>query len=238
MTCFESFDLDHWFLHLLRCSSYGLHRIPKTDTTEVFYINTIAFALLWSYNHLTASTSAILLTRDITEFCNPFWEADVTYRHFVGHLERNKDLIADPCLLVSISCIETLQWMDEYLDADLRTISNIEFDNGHSTWKRAKIDQLGIEELSTMAKAVGGVRSGLFDVVRHVPIVQAMLFHVRDYVPPSTSTVTVLHQIPGGLAEGPLKEALPVLQGWLDHASSLLIYVQNRASNQFPVVRS
>jgi hypothetical protein len=245
LACFASFGLDHWFLYLVRNSSYGLHYFRKEPTAtmkapmEVFYVNTIAFALLWSYNHLDASTSAILIPRDITDLCNDFWKASVTYRNFVGHLERHKELTGDPCLLLSLSCFETLQWMDSYLEVDLHTIREVEFGSGHSTWRGARSDVPGTEELSGMSKSMGRVLCGLFDLTRHIPVVQVMLDHIRDH------TLTTVSSLPGPSLTTPstpavetLEETIPTLQRWLDRTNDMLLYVQNRAKNQFPIVSS
>lgn len=89
------------------------------------------------------------------------------------------------------------------LEADLRTISEIEFDNGHGTWRRDGCDQLGIGELSLMSKAVGRVLSGAADVCRHISVVQMMLDHIRDHTPPATFSAL------SNLTRGTLKETLP-----------------------------
>lgn len=115
--CFDAFGLHDWLLPLLRYSSYCLQHFrhgQPAATKETFCVNTIAFALVWIYGYSDRSTSAVLIPRNITERGNSFMKAVRTYLRFPWHPDGHLKFIEDPCLLIFMSCIETLQWMDDY----------------------------------------------------------------------------------------------------------------------------
>ncbi|QDS76079.1 hypothetical protein FKW77_006054 [Venturia effusa] len=239
LACFGAFRLETSFLYLIQQVSSGLYHVRSTAAdnpariADVFYVSTLSYSLMWSFDPLWPSASAIFIPRH----GNSLWaSSQQTFDRFVDQLEYHKDLVDSAYFLLFVATVDTLQWMHKFLEIELYDIRHIEAITGHSSWTSADRQLPDPETLNEMSQSSGRCLSGLFIVSRHLSIVNRMLDSMRNGLEPNVSSYNFNSSKQQATADQSILEGLEILQCQLDNADDLNTYLQNRAKNQISVI--
>lgn len=174
MDMYNAFNLDLYWLHMLRCATYGFYQShhplppPLQGSLYSFYVHTVSYVILWSYNTHNSFTRAIIITKG----CYGVKNRDATLYQFLKLLDRHKDLIDEPRFLAFLVGVDLIRRIDDTNSKELISIRKIEAGTGHSLWgfQEEENRMPNTEELAEMSKRLGDICSSLANIIRHVSI--------------------------------------------------------------------
>lgn len=226
---FEAFDLDFCWLSMLQQSVYGFHHLQcppsplKSSNPFNFYLKTVLYTLLWSYNPADASTKAIMITRIA---CSQRYH-DELYCDFVQSVSIHRDLVDDPRFCSFITGINLVSWLHYSILQQLDVIRGVEIETGHGTWtsSRQRSDRPVTQRLVELSKETGLSLSYLANLPRHVCIAKILLQNFNSLGTGSNA-----------MSVSKIEEVATFLADQVNAAENSVSYLQERARTQQSVV--
>ncbi|CZR66283.1 uncharacterized protein PAC_16184 [Phialocephala subalpina] len=240
MDLFNACNLDHYWLHMLRCAIYGFYQRdqplvpPLQGSLYSFYVHTTSYSILWSYNTHTSSTRAIIITRG----CDRLKDRDAIFYQFLQSLDRHKVLINEPLFLSFLVGVDLVEWIDDNISEELISIRNIEAGTGHSVWvyPGETYQSPNAEELAEMSKHLGASCLGLANVIRHVSIAKKLLKELVKRKDPSRDTTAGSAKAESHSSVETIADAAVMLHAQNGSAEQQAVYLQERARTQQSII--
>ena len=93
-------------------------KAPKSSGSDSssFFLGTVLYVLIWSFNPRSLKTRAMLLTRRSSGLHN----GEETFRQFRNILQSYKNYLYTPGLLAFVASAHIIQFVDEYILVELR----------------------------------------------------------------------------------------------------------------------
>lgn len=228
---FESYNLDPYALNYISQNWYGFHSAATPHNgAYTSFLGTVPFAILFSFNPTTLTTSAIFLTRVYNGLSSGL---QVT-QEFSDILGQYADRIDIPEVLMLVALIHLGKWQDEVLYKSLQMIRSAEDVSGYgpsgTVSKRVDIDDL----LGVQWK-IGEIVLGLANVDRHHDIAQSLFGYLDKRLGPGGSTVGMDEQLGRGYKG--LDDVVNVLRQQFAGANSTTAYLKERTQCHSAVVR-
>ncbi|KAN0115485.1 hypothetical protein V8E51_005029 [Hyaloscypha variabilis] len=249
MEIFQLFEIEAYILYLISRNSYGFHRFEATksssnDSLSSFFLGTVLYVLIWSFNPRSLKTRAMLLTRRSSGLHND----KETFRQFQNILRFYKNYVYTPGLLAFVAGAHIIQFVDEYILLELRLIRSIEAGTGHGTWRselprvhgHVVRDELtrksdDITLITRSSGMVGGCLVDLANNARHAEIASSLLAFLLEKIDSSHLAQDFDRRNYDASAKA-LQLLVPTLQGQIKSAKSYIRYLQEQARNQSSVL--
>lgn len=258
MDIFNNFKLDLYWLHLVRHSVYGFFSNRKQGAPDNYYLNTISYTLLWSFDSSRKITKAIIIPRE-TNPENP----NLVYNNFLRSIKYQTNLIDDWRFFILLCAAHIAQWIDHEVRVELNRVRDIESTTEYGGW--VKSDEINSDEINhppdmneliKISKDSGNILTSLANVANHASIAKSM---VTDL---STPRQTSAQQGPANVAapnpinanatttpgvnvplanqslSDEMTDAVAILKGQVDAGVLQANYLQERAKIQHSVVRT
>lgn len=237
---FQSFNTEPHTLYMISRNCYGFHCFKANNTSTenisyTFFIGTVLYMLIWSFNPVSMTTRAMLLPRR----SNGLRDGKAAFCEFENIVHLYKDYIYTLCLLVFVSSVHVIHFIDEYIAVELNEIRDIEANTGHGAWIKSRSkDRFDIGEITEWSKRVGGCLVDLSNQFRHEQIATSLISFLHGQGDSDWSQNiqdAYLRKHDAGMEI--FKSAIPVLQRQADNGKLYVEYLQERAKSQSSVVR-
>ncbi|OAL48231.1 hypothetical protein IQ07DRAFT_633218 [Pyrenochaeta sp. DS3sAY3a] len=256
MDVFNNFKLDLYWLHLVRHSVYGFFSNRKQGALDNYYLNTISYTLLWSFDYTKKITKAIIIPRE-TNLDNP----NLVYNNFLRSLKYQTNLIDDWRFFIFFCAAHIAQWIDHEVRLGLNRVRDIESTTEYGGW--VKSNEINSEEINhppemneliKISKDSGNILTSLANVANHASIAKSM---VTDLSPRTQTgaqqgsanaaapnpinakpTTTPGSHVPlvNQLLSDEMSDAVAILKGQVDAGVLQANYLQERARIQHSVI--
>jgi hypothetical protein len=235
MDFFHVFRIDPRFLHLILTNRYGFHHERYKDRLS-FYIGTVQYTLLWSFDPQTRKTCAILLLRD----SNGYSRASKAYSELKKIIELEAAMLHTPFLLAWAVLAHLSNWIDAVTYTELTSIRQLEDTTGHGPYGLSKMTgEVKVEDLKRASENVGSMLANLSNQSRHVAIGTSIAAHLlaanNQSSYPINFATEPFHKIYRDELSR-LSESVPTLQRSLTDSKAYVAYLQERARTQSSVV--
>jgi hypothetical protein len=232
----ESLDVDLYILHLIVHNSYGFHRFPATDAPvngtkgiSSFFLSTILYMLVWSFNPATTSTKALLMIRKTDGL-----DTEVVRSQFDLLLEMYDSHIYSPGCLSLVAGTQLVHFLDKYITFQLEAIWSVESRTGYGQMSENNNKTLlTMDDVTTHSKEMGMSLGVLANLNRHLSIARETFAHV--------SKTFELKQDEDTSMAGKKKDVMNVariLETQITWNEKYVEYLLERAKSQMVIVRS
>ena len=226
---FEALRLDQYSLQLLINNARSFYQLPRrlaqSEDSKItnFYLNSVQYNLLWSYDSADASTRVLLL--NISEIDQQFY--DLIYRNLVEILDYHIDLAQESCFFSFACAVCVVRTLDHVRSESQLRILKIMAKTGHG-WNQGipTGDRPTTSELAEMSKEIGLVQSILVGNTRTCYIAKDLFEELSSVATSSPHNATSL------------VEALTVLEQGVNQVECLFSYLRELARIQQSVVSS
>lgn len=234
---FNACRLDPRFLHLLRSNRYGLH-YELWQRRHCYYIGTVLYSVMWTFNPRTRITRAILLLRESGK--------TRSFSDFQRILGMESARLHTPFVLSWVALVHLSNWVDLVTYSQLTAVRKLESTTGHGPYggnpavMKLRQQQENMEELSKASRNVGSVLVDLANQSRHVAIGLSVASHLMS--------ATKLDQLESYTADHvkdvfleqleAFTSGIPSIKRSLTDSKEYILYIQERTRNQATVVSS
>jgi hypothetical protein len=237
---FEAFAIEPYILYMIRSNSYGFHRFPVNkpsteDSSYSFFLGTVLYGLIWSFNPKTMATRAILMPRRF----NGVKHGEDAFREFSVILQLYQNHICNPCLPAFVACIHIIQFVDEFIAVELQDIREMEYNTGHGPWSRPWVSTAGLEptQLTNWSGEVGAWLVNLANQIRHEDIAASLLAFILEHEKHVwTQDIQGSYLVRHDASVELFISVAPMLQNQVANGKSYVNYLQERARSQSSVV--
>ncbi|KAK4076858.1 hypothetical protein Purlil1_12540 [Purpureocillium lilacinum] len=226
----EHFHIDPCVLHLLQFNCYGVHWFSHDDNGTTFYIGTVLYVLIWSFQPATGSPRAVIILRphERKSRYNTFLE-------FRNVLLFNKNRAFGPLGLAFVALVHLTNCADSMIYEDLNSIRVLESKTGRGLWAAGDREQNSYD-LTELSKEIGKLMVLLANQRRHLDIASSLLSLVDD------DYSWTGQESPNGPARrcsasmGAILSALAPLKRRIEASRAYVQYLDTRLSSQSSVV--
>lgn len=229
------FKIEPYLHYLLSRNCYGFrHLRASTTSTHTFFLGTVIYTLIWSFDPITAATRAIILVRKRSHF----GRSKSALRGFTGLLHRHKAHIHHPALLAFLASVHIIHFVDRDIFDLLQVIRQIEKVTGHGPWVNedpAK-HQVSPKQILDWSGEVGTNLVNIANDTRQIEIVGSLL----DFLKQEASREEKFpDKVRRRLKETDevFKAAVPLLRDQVEAERQYMRYLQERNKSQSSVVR-
>jgi hypothetical protein len=225
---------------MIRSNSYGFHRFPVNkssteDSTYSFFLGTVLYGLIWSFDPKTMATRAILMPRR----SNGLKNGEAAFRDFSVILQLYQNHIDSPCLPAFVACIHIIQFVDEYIAVELHDIHKMEINTGHGPWSNPLVSTAGLEptQLTDWSGQVGSWLVNLANQLRHEEIAASLITFILEREKHVwTQDIPASYLVRHDASMETFISVAPMLQNQIANGKSYVNYLQERARSQSSVV--
>jgi len=237
---FKIFGLEPYILYMIRSNCYGFHQFPANkssveDSSYSFFLGTVLYSLIWSFNPKTRATRAILMPRR----SNGLKNGEAAFRDFRVILQTYQDHIRSPCLPAFVACIHIIHFVDEYIAVELQDIRQMEINTGHGPWNNPLVSKAGFEptKLTSWSGQVGAWLVNLANQLRHEDIAASLTAFILSRQKHTwCQDIQASHLARHDESMETFLSVIPVLQNQVANGKSYVNYLQERARSQSTVV--
>jgi hypothetical protein len=228
------YNIHPYIRQLLQNNSYGFHQYPaQQGNSSTFYIGTLLYILIWSFDAATMTTAAILLPRESNGFTN----GAAAFDEFQTILRIHKSHLYSPYLLAFIAGMHITRWLDNWTYHHLRGIRNAEQATGHGPYGWAGKISLDVDAITRCSRHIGEILVNLANQLRHEDIMDSLIASISDDDSYKNSCRTQI-LFPKLYDEGmqTFRSVKSALQRQMMSRRSTVTYLQERARSQSTVV--
>ena len=230
---FKALDLDAWVLYPVARKYFGFnfYRAPNGCTT--FFVGTVFYALLWTFDSRSRSTNAIALVRQ----SNGLKGGNAIYAELAAMLQDYASFIDNPYLIVMIAAFHIVRFLDQSLGVGFDVIREVEAKTGHGAWFDPHGSKMSIDDITVWSRTTGAIRVDVSNHFRHVEIATSLLSSITDDSCDMRSCMTKDGQGDYGSSMAELKVVADVIQRQVNSCKATTRYLQERVKSQAGVVR-
>ncbi|KAH6878499.1 hypothetical protein BKA58DRAFT_436196 [Alternaria rosae] len=232
---FDNFGYDPYWLSMILSSTYGFFsRLKEGGTQYTYYIHTVSYTMLWTYNPHETTTKAVLIPREHSRY------PEQIFKSFIQTVVHHKDLVSDSRFCSFVCAVEVVRWIEGTAFENLGRIRSIEVDTGHGAWHEVQHDSPpSTDELMEDSKRLGFVLTALANVSRHACIVRAILNDLASAQPLSSNRPALAQSSNTTSVPSPFDDILvaaSMLEGQTQSGELQAGYLQERARTQQAVI--
>ncbi|KAF4472814.1 hypothetical protein FALBO_295 [Fusarium albosuccineum] len=227
---YDAYNIDPYTLNYICQNWYGFDSSNVTYRgANTFFLGTVMYALVFSFNPTTMTTSAILLPKN----SNGFGTGLSASNEFQVILEKYKDKIYSPITLILVALIHQTQWIDRALYAQLGAIRHAESKSGYGPYNGRSIVE--IETLTEVSADMGILLVTLSNKARHQEIATSVLEFLEGSIKSDAKTYEVPKVMKDACDEA-YRPVLAILKQQLKGGCMTTKYLQERTQSQSTVV--
>ncbi|KAF5006941.1 hypothetical protein FDECE_6717 [Fusarium decemcellulare] len=228
---YDAYNIDPCTLNYICQNWYGFNSSNVLYRgAYTFFLGTVMYALVFSFNPTTMTTSAILLPKD----SNGFGTGLSASNEFQTILEEYKDKVYSPITLMLVALIHHTQWLDRALYTQLRAIRHAESKSGYGPYG-GRSRRVEIETLTQVSTDIGILLVTLSNKARHQEIAGSLL----EFLEKSTKSGAKTYEVPKAMKDAcdeAYRPVLAILRQQLKGGCTTTKYLQERTQSQSTVV--
>ena len=229
-------DIDPGVSYPLGRNSYGFRDLgSRHGKIHTFYVGSLLYMLIWSFDSVELTTRAIVLPRRNHHFGG----AKLTFHRLRGLLRRYSEHSLHPYFLCFVASLQITASVDSDLIDQTKEIRDIEEETGHGAWVPVDGDNAGVN-LSEEKIIHGSGKSGrhltnLSNDARHMEIAASLLSVLQRSSPLWQSISDSAYQR-FIAADTFFKDTVPLLQGQVENGKQSVTFLKERHRVQTTVV--
>lgn len=225
---FDYLGLSPAAMYLVSRNCYGFHVLPGLDSRRTFFVGTIMYALVWTYDVETSRTRALLLLRT---GCGLTEGADIL-DELISILDVYKSHLRDPYYLHYIIGLQVSRFVDKSIQVELDFVRKMESSTGYGSWTSGQPSrpQPDVRKLTEWSADIGSSVVNLANQVRHADVPRSLASFIQDDLRsgqfgPRDHTV-----------DPDISVLLPIMDRQAASQLSYIAYLQERAKSLSSVV--
>lgn len=228
---YNAYNVDPYLLSYISENWYGFHQPSSPyNGAYAFFVGTVLYTLVFSFNPETMKSSAILLPRA----SNGFGTGPRATKELIDILQQYLDQAHSPVTLLLAVRIHLEQWLDRTLYVQLNAIRAAETISGYGPYGGSP-RRVNIDSLVSMSSQVGSLQVTLANTARHQAIAASLDTYLGSCLGLTRPTYGVTDPEHWRKSHAGFDEVLNALQQQLAGGITTTKYLQERTQSQSDV---